>query len=134
MADQPIMTPDPSSVTEQLRQLHLVDQIIGLEAQLAEALVRDEAKLQIIHASWDEDRWEKEDLNRQLVEVSDHLHLARLEDARLRKVISDLEAQVETEKAIVLQLRSTALWRVARWGRHPVVTLRRVAARAVKGR
>lgn len=148
MADQPRKFPDPDTITAQLRQLHLVDQIIGLEAQLAEALVRDEAKRQIIHAGWDEDRWEKEQLNLQLVEVCEHLHMARLEDARLRQVIAGLEVQVQAakaiavqeraiadqERAIVAQMRSTILWRVARLGRHPVMTLRRVAARTVKGR
>ncbi|AZI58523.1 hypothetical protein EH165_10675 [Nakamurella antarctica] len=72
------------------RQLYLVDRIIGLEAKLAEWTVRDEAKFQIMHANWDSDR--------------ENLHLARLEDARLRQEVARLESEVAA-------MRNTRVWR-----------------------
>ena len=90
------------------RQLHLLDQVIGLRAQLAEELVRYQMRLANVSGERDA--------------ALQHLHEARLAAAELRARIATAEAQLAG-------LKSSRTWRIGVLVGRPYVTLRRLARR-----
>ncbi len=99
MTEQPGTAADSEWLVSAERQLHLLDQVIGLRAELAEGLVRSQTSAQ--QQATDHEH------------ALDQLHEVRLADA-------DLRAQLASATGQLVRLRGSLTWKIGRLVTRPV--------------
>lgn len=99
---------DPDWLLDADRQLHLVDQVIGLRSQLAEEIVRGQMRLAGVTAERDT--------------ALAQLHLVRLADAELRTELAAAARELDL-------VRESRTWRVGLLVTKPARGLRRLVRR-----